>query len=120
MFMPCPTCKTDVEPGVDRSTLQGKKVVATTKAICPNCRTDLKVNTFMMSTLTKLGQYHSQPTTREAFSFECKVCDKVLPAILSKDRKKALCSSCNNPLSLSEMMVKAMSVARNGNIDPQK
>jgi ribosomal protein S27AE len=120
MFMPCPTCKTDVEPGVDKATLQGKKVVATTKAVCPNCKTDLKVSSFMISALAKLGQYHSQQTTREAFSFECKTCDKVLPAILSKDKKKALCGKCNNPLSLSEMMIKAMSVARNGSIDSSR
>ena len=120
MFMPCSTCKTDVEPSIDRTTLKGKEVIATTKALCPTCRQDMKVNIYMMRTLAKMGQFYTQQVTRSAFSFECKVCDKVLPAVLSKNKKQALCSDCGTEIKISEMMIKAMAIAKNGNIDPQR
>lgn len=115
----CPSCKKDVEPGLDKETLKNKEVVATSKARCSDCKTELPVNFFMMKTLKTLGQFYSQPTVRAAFAFECKKCDKVLPAVLSKDRKQAVCSECASPLGLSDMMIKAMSIAKNGSIDSQ-
>lgn len=117
MFMNCQKCNADVEPGIDRNTLDKKQATPSTKALCPFCDTQLPVSSFMMKTLISLGQFHSKTATRAAFSFKCTPCDKIQPATLSRDKKAALCSSCNADLNLTAVMIKAMAIAKAGGID---
>jgi predicted SprT family Zn-dependent metalloprotease len=120
MFIFCKTCKCDTEPGIDKNTLDGKKVVATTKVLCPTCRSELPMTSFMMQTLVGLGRFITTARSDSAFSFKCTPCDKIVPAMLSETKTEALCSSCKANLNVTSFMIKAMAIAKaGGGIDSQ-
>jgi hypothetical protein len=116
MFFHCTACKKDVEPGVLRDTLQNKQVVATTQAVCPECRLVLPINSFMLKTLVSLKRFYDAPKVQSAFTFVCKKCSKVGKPSLQKNQ--ALCSFCGEDLQLSPFTIKAMSLTKAGSIDP--
>jgi DNA-directed RNA polymerase subunit RPC12/RpoP len=117
MFFHCLTCKKDIEPGILKETLQNKQVVATTQAVCPECRSVLNINNFMLKTLASLGRFYSAPKVQSAFTFVCKKCNKVGQPLL-QNNNKALCSFCGEDLQLSPFTIKAMSLTKAGSIDP--
>lgn len=118
MFINCTHCKISVEPGIDVSTLKDEQITNETKARCLECGNEVIMSSFMLKTLASSGKKYKAPIAKSAFSFDCTVCHKNLPAMLSKDQAQALCSVCTKPMNLSTMMIQAMKVAKTGSIDP--
>lgn len=116
MFIFCTSCNTDVEPGIVKDTLVNKQVTNDTKAVCPECRAEINLSTYMMKSLVSMGRYDVAPRAEKSFSFPCSACEKSKQAVLSKDKKKALCETCGEQLNISPYMIKAISLAKSGDV----
>lgn len=112
MFVLCQSCNTEVEPGVDRTTLDKKEVTDKTMALCPECLKEIKLSSYMLKSLVSMGQFYEKPRAEQAFSFACGACNKTEPAVLSKDKQSAFCGNCEEKLNISPYMIKAMGIAR--------
>lgn len=117
MFIFCSKCKTETDVKVDRNTLTNRQATKDTKALCIECGNPQPITIYAIKSLVTMSQFYEKPKAESAFAFHCDHCEKTESAMITKDKKSALCGSCEKPLNISEYMINAMLASKNGSID---
>ena len=90
----------------------------TLKLFVVNAKTDIPLSIFMIRTLKGMNKFFEKAKATAAFSFNCKKCDEIVTAVLSRDKKTASCEKCGEKLEISPIMIKAMSINNTKTIAP--